>query len=87
MKEGKERSSRRHCQSVKSALVRKKSLCKGMTELLRNSKHEEEARRYQQLVVSSYSHVYLETMETAEDEEAKPYSIRHTRILCMLGGV
>ena len=57
-----------------------------MTELLRNSKHEEEARRYQQLVVSSYSHVYLETMETAADKETESHKTGNTGVLCAHGG-
>lgn len=63
------------------------TMCPRVVELLRYSVHGKSTESVEQLALPQNPYVYLETMETAEDEEAKPYSIRHTRILCMLGGV
>ena len=38
------------------------------------------------MAVPSNPDVYLETVETAKDEETEPYKTRDTGIFCMYGG-
>ena len=57
-----------------------------MVELLWDSRHEEQYRRPEQVAVSQNPDVYLETVETAKDEETEPDKAGDTGILCMYGG-
>ena len=69
------------------ALVGKdKSLCKGMAELLWDSKHEEPDRGHKRVVVSSNPYVHMETMEEAKDQTEKSYENGNPRVLCAYGG-
>lgn len=45
-----------------------KSLCKGMAELLWDSKHEEADRRHKWVAVPSNPYVYMEAMEETKDK-------------------
>ena len=42
-----------------------------MDKLLRNSKYEEQYRRYQWMALSQNTYVYMETMEETKDKGAK----------------
>ena len=69
------------------ALVGKdKSLCKGMAELLWDSKHEEPDRWHKWVAVSSNPYVHMETMEETKDQTKKSYEDGNPGVLCTYGG-
>ena len=62
------------------------SVCKRMAQLLRNCKHEEQYRWHQWMALSQNTHVYMETMEIAQNKEEKSYKNGNPWILCEHGG-
>ena len=69
------------------ALIGKdKSLCKGMAELLWDSKHEEPDRGYKRVAVPSNPNVHMETVEETKDQTEKSYENGNSRVLCTYGG-
>ncbi len=69
------------------ALVGKdKGLCKGMAELLWDSKHEEPDRGHQRVAVPPNPDVYMETMEETKDQTKKSNENGNPGVLCAYGG-
>jgi hypothetical protein len=58
-----------------------------MAWLLRNRKHEDDYAGMGRLASSENPDVYLETMEEAENESAKPYEVGRAGMARLRGGV